>query len=92
MNVTLSPGTNEALVFLIGLWGLIVTIFWMTVGWRAMRAHESLAAANRQLVDEVRIWRQASAGNRPTQGQSQAASAAGEERISEVLRERDRNP
>ena len=25
------------------LWGLFVTIFWMCVGWRAMRAHEDIA-------------------------------------------------
>jgi len=25
------------------LWGLAVTIFWMYVAWRAMRAHERLA-------------------------------------------------
>ncbi len=29
-------------------WGIFVTVFWMGVGWRAMRAHESLAAS----VDE----------------------------------------
>ena len=25
------------------LWALAVTVFWMAVGWRAMRAHERLA-------------------------------------------------
>ena len=25
------------------LWGLLVTIFWMYIAWRAMRAHERLA-------------------------------------------------
>ncbi len=25
------------------IWGLIISIFWMLVGWRAMRAHEDLS-------------------------------------------------
>lgn len=25
------------------LWGVITTVFWMIVGWRAMRAHERIA-------------------------------------------------
>jgi hypothetical protein len=29
--------------FLILIWGIAVTIFWMYVGWRAMQAHERLA-------------------------------------------------
>jgi hypothetical protein len=92
MNVTMNTGPSEALVFIIGFWGFIVTLFWMMIGWRALRAHESLAEANQQLANEVRFWRQANAGNRPTQGQSQAASAAEEQRISEMIRVSDRNP
>jgi hypothetical protein len=30
--------------------GVFVTIFWMVVGWRAMRAHEHLAATNQALL------------------------------------------
>ncbi len=28
---------------LVTIWGIIVTVFWMVVGWRAMRAHERIA-------------------------------------------------
>jgi hypothetical protein len=49
MNVTMNTGPSEALFFIIGFWGFIVTLFWMMVGWRALRAHESLAEANQQL-------------------------------------------
>ena len=31
------------------IWGIFVTIFWMCVAWRAMRAHEQLAKA----VEEI---------------------------------------
>jgi hypothetical protein len=27
------------------LWGMFVTIFWMVIGWRAMRAHERIAGS-----------------------------------------------
>ena len=27
------------------LWGLFVTVFWMVCAWRAMRAHEAVAAS-----------------------------------------------
>lgn len=27
------------------LWGIAVTILWLVIGWRAMRAHERIAAA-----------------------------------------------
>jgi uncharacterized membrane protein len=32
-----------ALAVLAFIWSIIVTIFWMVVGWRAMRAHEEIA-------------------------------------------------
>lgn len=32
------------------LWGLFVTIFWMVVGWRAMRAHEKLSDHHMQIA------------------------------------------
>lgn len=35
----------SGLALLFGLWGLVVTIFWLVIGWRAMVAHERLAAA-----------------------------------------------
>ena len=27
------------------LWGVAVTVLWLVIGWRAMRAHERIAAA-----------------------------------------------
>jgi hypothetical protein len=38
---------------LAALWGLVVTIFWMVCGWRAMRAHERLAES----VDRISLER-----------------------------------
>lgn len=35
--------------FVAVLWAVAVSIFWMVVGWRAMRAHEALAAEARAL-------------------------------------------
>ena len=35
--------------FLVVVWGLAVTVFWMYVAWRAMRAHEKLA----QSVEDI---------------------------------------
>ena len=46
-------GDTDAMVvfFLLAtLWGLIVTIFWMRVGWRAMRAHERIADSSARLA------------------------------------------
>lgn len=31
------------------IWALAITIFWMVVGWRAMKAHERLADATERL-------------------------------------------
>lgn len=44
MNFNVSGGAG-ALVALMALWGIAVTIYWMVVAWRAMRAHERLASA-----------------------------------------------
>ena len=33
-----------------GLVGIAITIFWMIVAWRAMRAHERLAQATEELA------------------------------------------
>lgn len=33
----------QGLAILAILWGVFTAIFWMVVGWRAMRAHEKLA-------------------------------------------------
>ena len=39
----------EGLAVLVMLFGIFTGIFWMVVGWRAMRAHEKLADS----VDQV---------------------------------------
>ena len=44
-------GNTPFLVLVAGLTsvvGLFTTIFWVVVGWRAMRAHEEIAAALRE--------------------------------------------
>ena len=38
---------------LAGIFGLITTILWLVIGWRAMRAHESLAESTALLRREV---------------------------------------
>lgn len=44
MNMTqLANSTGGALAVLVVLTGVATTIFWMVVGWRAMRAHEDIA-------------------------------------------------
>jgi hypothetical protein len=43
--------TGTGILLVIGaLWTLIITILWLRIGWRAMRAHERLAAS----LDEIR--------------------------------------
>lgn len=43
----------EAQIFIIigALWTLVVTILWLVIGWRAMKAHERLAES----TDEIRL-------------------------------------
>lgn len=44
-------GDSPFLVLLAGLTAMVslfTTVFWVVVGWRAMRAHEDIAAALRQ--------------------------------------------
>ncbi|MBC7819908.1 MAG: hypothetical protein IAG10_23745 [Planctomycetaceae bacterium] len=55
MNFQVHGGSMGALAFLALLFGLISTVFWMVVGWRAMRAHEQIA----ECCDGwLRIWRE----------------------------------
>lgn len=44
------PGTLNLLMGLAALWGLITTVFWMVVGWGAMRAHERMSESVEQLA------------------------------------------
>ncbi|HEX6883837.1 MAG TPA: hypothetical protein VF530_10695 [Planctomycetota bacterium] len=37
------------LAFLTSVLGLVTTVFWVIVGWRAMRAHEEIVAALKEL-------------------------------------------
>jgi len=45
-----SSGGAGAFAVLGVLWWLAVAIFWMYVGWRAMRAHEKLSDATEQIA------------------------------------------
>jgi len=49
MNYNISGSGLGALAILLGLWSVFVTIFWMAVGWRAMRAHEKIAERVRDI-------------------------------------------
>jgi hypothetical protein len=79
------------LVVLVALWSLFITIFWMVVGWRAMRANESLAAANRHLVEEIQHWRRSSVARLALKAANPSVSAAEEARVSELLMGRESN-
>ena len=45
MNLTLNEGSGLAVALTVftTILSLVTTIFWMVVGWRAMRAHERIA-------------------------------------------------
>jgi uncharacterized membrane protein len=47
-------GNDKELAFLVGLAAVATAIFWMVVGWRAMRAHERLADASEQAIQKIR--------------------------------------
>lgn len=44
------PGMFNLLIGLTALWGVMTTVFWMIIGWRAMRAHERMSEAVEQLA------------------------------------------
>ncbi|MCY3016685.1 MAG: hypothetical protein NT171_18580 [Planctomycetota bacterium] len=52
MNPTINfPDSDAAVVaILIGLFGIVASIFWMVVAWRAMKAHEKLSAAAEEIA------------------------------------------
>lgn len=50
MNVNMHSTGMGFLAFVAIVWGLFVTIFWLVVAWRAMRAHERLASAAEELA------------------------------------------
>ncbi|MEZ5303702.1 MAG: hypothetical protein R3F11_24120 [Verrucomicrobiales bacterium] len=46
-----SPFGIGSLAILAVVWGLGITVLWIIIGWRAMRAHERLAESIRKLVE-----------------------------------------
>ena len=56
MNLNFSSGGGDLgfLVVIAMVCNFFVTIFWMVVAWRAMRAHEGIANAQDNLVRAVR--------------------------------------
>lgn len=54
MNFNVHSGGFGFFAFLAVVWGLFVTIFWLVVAWRAMRAHERLASAAEELARKNR--------------------------------------
>ena len=63
MNLAVSSD-SETVVLVTVVWAVFVTIFWMIVGWRAMRAHEKLVDVFnhrlRQIAKQL--------GNQPDEG------------------------
>jgi hypothetical protein len=65
--------TNEIqlLALLSGIAGFFVTIFWMVVGWRAMRAHEKISEyLSEDLEQKSRLLRVAQKKDRTSEGKS----------------------
>lgn len=52
--MSISPENVQGLAFLVAVAGIASAIFWMVVGWRAMRAHERIAEASEQAVRRFR--------------------------------------
>ena len=38
------------------IWTLVVTILWLVIGWRAMKAHERLAESHDEIRHAVRAY------------------------------------
>ena len=45
--------SSQMLIFIAAIWSLIVAIFWMVIGFRAMKAHENLAECHYELSRKV---------------------------------------
>jgi uncharacterized membrane protein len=54
-----SSGNIQFLAVLAAMAAIASAIFWMVVGWRAMRAHERIAEASEQAARKVRDNNQA---------------------------------
>jgi uncharacterized membrane protein len=48
MTQVMSGGLGAALLVLTSLVSVVTTVFWLFVGWRAMRAHEEIARVLRE--------------------------------------------
>jgi uncharacterized membrane protein len=53
MNATFSGGGAGELACLAIVLGVVTTILWLVIGWRAMRAHERLADAHERLAESL---------------------------------------
>jgi hypothetical protein len=54
MNMQINGGAMQGFAMLVVLWGLFVTILWLVIGWRAMRAHEKIADAVQEYIRRQR--------------------------------------
>ena len=46
----------QLFMFIAALWTLVVTILWLVIGWRAMKAHERLAESHDEIRHAVRAF------------------------------------
>jgi uncharacterized membrane protein len=53
MNVTFKGGDMEGLAVLAVIFGIVTTVLWLVIGWRAMRAHERVAEAHERLAESL---------------------------------------
>ena len=51
--MSISGGNVQGWAVLAALFGIASAIFWMVVGWRAMRAHERIADAGEQAARKM---------------------------------------
>ena len=42
--------TSQMLILIGAIWTFVITILWIVIGWRAMKAHERLSES----IDEIR--------------------------------------
>ncbi len=52
--INLANGASVLWIILAGLASIVVTVLWLYIGWRAMKAHERLAAAAEQMARSSR--------------------------------------
>jgi hypothetical protein len=44
------------LIFIAGAWSFFVSVLWLIIGWRAMKAHERLASSHHEICFAVRTY------------------------------------